>query len=131
VSESRVVAAALQMTSTADVEQNLAAAEALVERAAARGASFVGLPENFAFLRSEGQPVPEAQALDGPWVARMAALARRLRITLLLGSLPERVAGEARVRNTSVLLGPDGARLAVYSKIHLFDIDLPGMEHLK
>jgi predicted amidohydrolase len=131
VSESRVVAAALQMTSTADVEQNLAAAEALVERAAARGASFVGLPENFAFLRSEGQPVPEAQALDGPWVARMAALARRLRVTLLLGSLPERVAGEARVRNTSVLLGPDGARLAVYSKIHLFDIDLPGMEHLK
>jgi predicted amidohydrolase len=131
VSKSRVVAAALQMTSTADVEHNLATAEALVERAAARGASFVGLPENFAFLRSEGQPVPEAQELDGPWVARMATLARRLRITLLLGSLPERVPGEARVRNTSVLLGPEGARLAVYSKIHLFDIDLPGMEHLK
>jgi predicted amidohydrolase len=35
------------------------------------------------------------------------------------------------VRNTSVLLGPDGATLAVYRKIHLFDIDLPGMEHLK
>ena len=61
----------------------------------------------------------------------MAALARRLRVTLLLGSLPERVPGDARVRNTSVLLGPDGATLAVYRKIHLFDIDLPGMEHLK
>jgi predicted amidohydrolase len=35
------------------------------------------------------------------------------------------------VYNTSVLLGPDGATLAVYRKIHLFDIDLPGMEHLK
>jgi predicted amidohydrolase len=119
------------MTSTTDVERNLAAAEALVEQAAARGAVFVGLPENFAFLRSEGQPVTDAQALDGPWVGRMAALARRLRVTLLLGSLPERVAGDRRVRNTSVLLGPDGALLAAYRKIHLFDIDLPGMEHLK
>jgi predicted amidohydrolase len=119
------------MTSTTDVERNLAAAEALVEQATARGAAFVGLPENFAFLRSEGQPVPEPQDLDGPWVRRMAGLARRERVTLLLGSLPERVPGDPRVRNTSVLLGPDGATIAVYRKIHLFDIDLPGMEHLK
>jgi predicted amidohydrolase len=61
----------------------------------------------------------------------MAELARRARVTLLLGSLPERVAGDPRVRNTSILLGPDGVTLAVYRKIHLFDIDLAGMEHLK
>ena len=127
----RALAAVVQMTSTSDVERNLATAEALVEHAAARGAVFVGLPENFAFLRSEGQPVPEPQDLDGPWVLRMAELARRHRVTLLLGSLPERVPGDARVRNTSVLLGPDGRTIAVYRKIHLFDIDLPGMEHLK
>ncbi len=131
MSPARVLAAAVQMTSTAEVERNLDAAEALVERAAARGASFVGLPENFAFLRSEGQPVPEPQDLDGPWVARMSVLARRLRVTLLLGSLPERVPGETRVRNASVLLGPDGETITVYRKIHLFDIDLPGLEHLK
>jgi predicted amidohydrolase len=128
---SRPLVAVAQMTSTTDVERNLAVAEALVERAAERGATFVGLPENFAFLRSEGEPVPEPQDVDGPWVRRMAALARRRRVTLLLGSLPERVPGDARVRNTSVLLGPDGQVLAVYRKIHLFDIDLPGMEHLK
>jgi predicted amidohydrolase len=116
----RAIAAVVQMTSTADVERNLKAAEALVEEAARRGASFVGLPENFAFLRSEGQPVPEPQAIDGPWVQRMAALAKRLRVTLLLGSLPEHVPGDTRVRNTSVLLGPDGRTLACYRKIHLF-----------
>ncbi|HET7292139.1 MAG TPA: carbon-nitrogen hydrolase family protein [Vicinamibacteria bacterium] len=128
---SPVVAAAVQMTSTADVEANLAASERLVAEAAARGASFVGLPENFGFLRSEGIPAPEPQALDGPWVTRMAALARRLRVTLLLGSLPERISGERKVHNTSVLIGPDGATIARYRKIHLFDIDIPGMEHLK
>ncbi|HXY41529.1 MAG TPA: nitrilase-related carbon-nitrogen hydrolase, partial [Vicinamibacteria bacterium] len=130
-SSTGVLAAAVQMTSTTEVERNLATAEALVTRAAGRGARLVGLPENFAFLRAEGQGVPEPQSLDGPWVRRMAELARRLRITLLLGSLPERVPGDTRVRNTSVLLGPDGGTLAVYRKIHLFDIDLPGMEHLK
>ena len=127
----RVLAAVVQMTSTTDVERNLSAAEALVARAAERGARLVALPENFAFLRSEGQAVPEPQALDGPWVGRMAALAARLGITLLAGTVPEAVPGDARVRNTSVLIGPDGRTIAAYRKIHLFDIDLPGMEHLK
>jgi predicted amidohydrolase len=141
-----VTAAVVQMTSTADVERNLSSAEELVRRAASHGARFVGLPENFAFLRSEGESVPEPQTLDGPWVRRMSGLARELHVTLLLGSLPEKAhppaqrasegftperAKDSRVYNTSVLLGPDGATLAVYRKIHLFDIDLPGMEHLK
>jgi predicted amidohydrolase len=127
----RLLAAVVQMTSTSDVERNLATAERLTDAAAARGAAFVSLPENFAFLRSEGEKVVEAQALDGAWVRRMSDLARKLRITLLLGSLPEKVEGDTRVRNTAVLLGPDGRTLAVYRKMHLFDIDLPGMEHLK
>jgi deaminated glutathione amidase len=128
-------AAVVQMTSTADVERNLAAAERLVDEAARRGARLVALPENFAYLRSEGEPVPEAQSLESedssPWVQRLAAQARRLQVTVLLGSLPEKVPGETRVYNTSVLLGPDGRRLARYRKIHLFDIDVPGLEHLK
>jgi predicted amidohydrolase len=123
--------AVVQMTSTADVDRNLRAAERLVEEAASRGARLVGLPENFAFLRSEGERAPQPQSLDGPWVGRMSALSARLGITLLLGSLPEAVEGETRVHNTAVLLGPDGRTLAVYRKVHLFDIDLPGMEHLK
>ena len=131
MTEQRVLAAVVQMTSTADVERNLASAESLVRRATSLGARFVSLPENFVFLRSEGEPAVEAQALDGTWVRRMSGLARELGITLLLGSLPEKVAGDHRVHNTSVLLGPDGATIAVYRKIHLFDIDLPGMEHLK
>lgn len=82
VSVPRVRAAVVQMTSTADVGRNLDTAERLVEEAAARGARFVSLPENFAFLRSEGEPVPEAQALDGAWVSRLAQLARGHALTL-------------------------------------------------
>jgi predicted amidohydrolase len=128
---SRVVAAVIQMTSTADVERNLGKAEGLIAEAAARGAAFVALPENFAFLRSTGDPAPEGQTVDGPWVRRLADVARSRGLTLLLGSIPERSAEAGKVHNTSVLLGPDGAVIAVYRKIHLFDIDLPGLEHLK
>jgi predicted amidohydrolase len=126
-----VVAAVVQMTSTADVEGNLAAAEGLIAEAAGRGAGFVALPENFGFLRSTGDPAPDAQTVDGPWVRRLAETARKHHLTLLLGSLPEKSPEPGKVHNTSVLLGPDGAVLAVYRKIHLFDIDLPGLEHLK
>jgi deaminated glutathione amidase len=31
----------------------------------------------------------------------------------------------------TLLFDPSGSRLAAYRKMHLFDIDLPGMEHLK
>jgi predicted amidohydrolase len=127
----RIVAAVVQMTSTADVEANLVTAERFIAEAAARGASFVGLPENFAYLRSTGDPAPAGQAVEGPWVRRMAEAARRYRLTLLLGSLPETSAEEGKIHNTSVLVGPDGTVLGVYRKIHLFDIDLPGLEHLK
>ena len=92
----------------------------------------MGLPENFAFLRSEGQPVPEPQDIDGPWVRPHGGAGPTTSpCMLLLGSLPERGPGDTRVCNTSVLLGPDGRTLACYRKIHLFDIDLPGMAHLK
>ena len=121
----KVVAAAVQMTSTADVAANLESAERLVAEAATRGATFVALPENFAFLKTEGEPIPEAQDLDGPWVQQMAALARRHALTLLLGSIPERIPGEKRVFNTSVVLDPEGRVLGSYRKIHLFDVLLP------
>lgn len=119
------------MTSTEDVAANLRVAERLVRRAASAGADLVALPENFAFLRREGDPIPRAAELGkGPaaWAARLAA---ELGIHLLAGSVAERVPRSRRVRNTSVLIGPDGAFVATYRKIHLFDVDLPGRAVLR
>lgn len=112
------------MCSTDDLERNLQAAAALVADAADAGAELVALPENFAFLRREGLPIPVAQGLDGRIVGSLREWARRHRIWLLGGSFAEQVLGAERVHNTSVLLTPDGAIAAVYRKIHLFDVDL-------
>ena len=116
--------ALVQTTSTDDVVANLVAASRLVEEAAGRGASLVALPENFAFLRREGAPVPCAQGLDGEIVGCLRALARRLHVRILGGSFPEAVPNDSRVFNTSVLISPAGEIEAVYRKIHLFDVDL-------
>lgn len=118
------VAAAVQMRSGSDAERNLAAAEHWIEHAARRGAHLVATPENTDFLGPHDEKVRRAQPLDGPTPTRFAELAKRLGIHLLLGSFPERSPDPARCFNTSVLFGPDGERLAVYRKIHLFDVDV-------
>jgi len=114
------------MTSTDDVGANLASASKFVAEAAEAGAELVALPENFAFLRREGMPIPCAQGLDGEIVGTLRELARRHRLWLLGGSFPEAAAPEtgSRVHNTSVAVAPDGRIAAVYRKIHLFDVDL-------
>jgi predicted amidohydrolase len=116
--------AVVQLTSTDDLGANLAAARRWVGEAAERGAEFVALPENFAYLRREGLPIPCAQGLEGQIVGTLRELAREHRIRILGGSFPEAIPGDARVYNTSVLVGPEGEIEAVYRKIHLFDVDL-------
>ncbi len=120
------LAAAIQMTSTSDAVGNLTQAESLIRRAAARGAAFVATPENTNYLGPHAEKVRRAEPLEGPTPIRFGALARELGIHLLLGSFNERSPDPERCFNTSVLFGPEGDRLAVYRKIHLFDVDVPG-----
>ena len=126
--------AAVQLTSTEDVAANLARGAALTRAAAAAGASLIGLPENFAYLGTDldhrlslAEALPSTDgAPAGPILAAMQALARETDAWLLLGGFPERAASPAHIRNTSVLLRADGTLAAVYRKIHLFDVDVPG-----
>jgi predicted amidohydrolase len=114
------------MTSTEAVQENLRQAEREVRRAAAAGASLVALPENFSYLRKEGSRIAFRTPLDGELVASMRRLARELRLHLLLGSIPEAIPHSRKIFNSSILLGPRGTLLAVYRKIHLFDVAIRG-----
>lgn len=116
--------ALVQMNSVDDVAANLAAAEKWVAQAADQGAELIALPEMFAYLRREGTAVPCAQSLDGEIVASLRGWAERHRVWLVGGSFHEAIPGESRVHNCSVALSPRGEIVAVYRKIHLFDVDL-------
>ncbi len=129
-----LLAAVVQLTSTAEIAQNLERAAEFCRRAARRGARLVVLPENFAFLSSD-ENAKLAHAVDlqnprqGDIVSQMRQVAAQLGISLILGGLPERAQpsettpAAVRVYNTCVHLGPDGAIETVYRKIHLFDVD--------
>jgi predicted amidohydrolase len=121
------LAAAIQMNAGPDKAANLERAERLVRVGAARGANLVALPEVFNWRGKRSEQAAAAETLDGRSLTLMSRLARELQIHIVAGSITEQAAaGEARCYNTSALLGPDGGRSAVYRKIHLFDVDLPG-----
>ncbi len=119
------LAAVVQVRGTTDLEANEATARELVARAAADGARFIALPENWFFIGPLDEKVRHAEPIGGPRVGRMADLAGRLGVHLLLGSVAEPAPTPGRCFNTSVLIGPTGETLASYRKIHLFDVDIP------
>ena len=70
-----------------------------------------------------------AEPLDGPSLAAARGWAADLGVHLLAGSITERVEGQERSSNTSVLIGPDGDDLAAYRKIHMFDVEVGGVTY--
>lgn len=122
----RFLAAAVQLNSGEDKAANVAAATRSIESAADEAAKLIALPEMFTCYGRRELMLAAAEPIPGPTSAHLAALAARLNVTLVAGSLPEATAQTDKVYNTSLVIGPDGALLAQYRKIHLFDVDLPG-----
>jgi predicted amidohydrolase len=122
----RFVAAVVQLASGADRTHNVRRAAALVHEAADRGARLVVLPEVFAWRGADASDPSSAETIPGPTTQSMATLARELGIVVCMGSILETIPGEARRYNTSCVVDADGAIVARYRKIHLFDVALPG-----
>jgi predicted amidohydrolase len=120
-------AAAVQLNSTNDKARNLEAAERLVRAAAADGAELVALPEKWNLLAGGEELLAGAEPLDGPSLGAARGWARELGVHLLAGSVSER--GGEKAFNTSVLIGADGEDLAVYRKIHMFDVEVGGVAY--
>ena len=94
-------------------EENIRRAEEYLRRAADQGVALAALPEYFALpARMGAEPVP------GPLTERFAALARRLRMHVVLGSIGEKAGG--RVYNTACLLDDRGRLVGSYRKRFLW-----------
>jgi predicted amidohydrolase len=117
-----MLVACVQLNSRDDKAANVAAASAFVRQAAAEGARLVALPETWNYKGAVRGIAENAEPLGGPSSQAMAELAAELGIYLLAGSFYEVGDMPGRYYNTSVLFGPSGEQLAVYRKIHLFDV---------
>ena len=126
----RIRVACVQLTSSGDKAANLERAEALVGRAAATGADVVVLPEKWNAIGNVVVLHDAAEPLEGgESVGAMAAWARTHGVALVGGSITERRDGREKLSNTSVVFDADGEIVAVYRKIHLFDVDVAGLRY--
>jgi predicted amidohydrolase len=149
----RSLVAVGQMTSTADHAHNLAQVALLCARAASAGAKLLCVPEAFSFIGGHyTQTLAQAEPLDGAQLGAYRELAKTHGLWLSLGGYHERPARAAtadaaaaavapaskrpregeegreeceRVFNSHVLLDATGQTVAVYRKIHLFDVEVP------
>jgi predicted amidohydrolase len=117
-------AAAVQLNSTHEYDRNLEVAERLVRAAASDGARLVVLPEKWTALGPPEVLRSCAEPLDGPALTAASGWASELDIFLVAGSIPELVPDQEKLANTSVMFGPGGEPLAVYRKIHMFDVQV-------
>jgi predicted amidohydrolase len=111
-----------QTAVTGDKKANLDAIATCTAQAARRRARLAVFPEAsmYHFGRENASLAPASEALDGPFVTALGALARQHGMWLLAGMF-ERIDGEERVYNTLVLLDDSGTLCGSYRKIHLFD----------
>ena len=134
----KFIAAAAQVCSGADPAANLAACARLAARAAEAGAQLLVLPECFAFLGlHERDKLAVAEVLDadrpGPILRAVQDMARRGGMWVLAGGMHETARtnpDSGAVEKTYIscpVISPAGELTTVYRKIHLFDINIPGV----
>lgn len=117
------IVAAIQMTSSHKLNDNLQAAAQLLTQAAQQQAKLVVLPENFAMMGLQPDDKISAQEPfgNGPIQQFLSDQARRYGIWIVAGTIPIN-ADAGRVYNTCLVFDDHGNCIARYDKIHLFDV---------
>ncbi|CAM3838887.1 carbon-nitrogen hydrolase family protein [Kerstersia gyiorum] len=118
--------AVCQLNSREDKPANIATALDLLDQAAARGVDIAVLPEYTDYMGPNDGALATAETIPGPTSERIAAKAREHGMWVLLGSMREIDPQGGRCANTSLLFDRNGAIAARYTKLHLYDVDLPG-----
>jgi predicted amidohydrolase len=127
----KLVAAAIQMSSTPDKGENTETAGALIGEAVSAGADLVALPELWSCHGLDEVYRENAEPIPGPTTEFLGNLARELGVYLLGGSILEGEPGADRLSNTSTFFAPSGQLTAVYRKIHLFDVKVSDRDYLE
>jgi deaminated glutathione amidase len=123
----RLRVACVQLNAAQSKADNIERAERLVAEAAATGADLVLMPEKWTGIGPPDLIRSVAESLDdGEATSAMRSWAARHGITLIGGSIVERREGHEKLSNTSIVIDPVGEIVAVYRKIHMFDVEVGG-----
>jgi len=120
-------AAMLQLNSQNDIARNLFVIETMLRDVKAKGASLACLPENAFFMRGNDDTIPDQSEA----VRNCQQLAHDMQLSILIGSAHIKDEKSGKYYNRSFFMDKNGAILAEYDKIHLFDVTLGGGEHYR
>jgi N-carbamoylputrescine amidase len=120
---SKVNVGIVQMTCTADKEQNLQKAIVKVREAAQKGAQVVCLQELFTSLyfcdEENYDNFKLAEAIPGPSTDELSKVAAELNVVIIASLFEKRAQGV--YHNTTAVLDADGSYLGKYRKMHIPD----------
>jgi predicted amidohydrolase len=120
--------AAIQMTSSHDVAENLVTAEKLIHQAVDEGAKLVVLPEMFAIMGLDQTDKVKYREAIGRGLIQdfLHNQALKHHIFLVGGTIPISAADDCnKVYASCLVLNDQGQRIGRYDKIHLFDAAIP------
>ncbi|MBX9704719.1 MAG: carbon-nitrogen hydrolase family protein [Gammaproteobacteria bacterium] len=125
--------AAIQLCSTADVDENLSTAAKLIAQAAQHGAQLVVLPEMFAIMGKTDQDKLKVKEPFGNGKIQnfLAGQAKKHNIWIIGGTIPIACDDPHKVRAACIVYNADGEFVARYDKAHLFDVILSPTEFYK
>jgi predicted amidohydrolase len=114
--------AAIQMVSTAVLEQNINTALTLMQQASDEGAKLLLLPEYWPLMGMRESDKLGLAEQDGKGVVQdfLATTAKKLNVWIIGGTLPLISNDPNKVFNTTLVFNEQGVSLARYDKIHLF-----------
>ena len=115
----------VQLTSTDNLAANLKAVELALLSAHSAGADLIIFPENTLYFRLSGSKPLSGPAWGGPELKHLRQMAEDLKTPFLL-TTPILKEDAVKFINATLLFAPGKSPKVVYSKIHLFDVDVPG-----
>ena len=115
--------AAIQLTSTPRIADNIATMQKLVAQAAAAGANWVLLPEYWAIMGlRDADKLAHAEPYGaGILQTALAQAGQQHQIHLFGGTIPLASNTPNKARNSLLVYSPNGECLSRYDKIHLFN----------
>lgn len=112
-----------QMDSQDNKEHNLAQAVKMIQESAEKGARLAVFPENMNYMGRGYRK--QAEVIPGRTSEILCDAAKKYEMWVVSGSIPE-VDTSGNPKNTVMLISPEGKICCKYSKIHMFDVNVPG-----
>uniref|UniRef100_UPI00375393B9 nitrilase-related carbon-nitrogen hydrolase n=1 Tax=Robinsoniella sp. TaxID=2496533 RepID=UPI00375393B9 len=118
-------AAAIQLDTKSNAEENLHNAVELIREAAERGARLIAMPETVNYIGPDCEKFAECIP-EGHTFKVFAEQAKKYRVWLHCGSIYEKNedANDRRPYNTTMIINPAGELAAKYRKLHPFDVSI-------